>query len=778
MAKDVILAADLGGTPLSPDELAAIPDFAGIRKEIWSKFPGAIAQKTLRAGEILMREGESGTTAFYLRSGTLDVFLTNPVGGVESHRRPRRGLFRGITKITSYVKGVPDRRRPDRGEEDRPARTHIPIDASVDLPLDNPIATLEAGELIGEQAALAALKQEKLKRPKFYPRSATVRAKTDVVVLEMLPNILNNVLYNAPAFKEKLNNSYRNRALDTHLRSIPIFAQLSQEFLDYLRQRVELVDFAPGQLICRQGDVADAFYLVRLGFVKVSQEFPGGEMVLTYLSRSSYFGEMGLLPPAFRVRAKGGAAGQLAEGALSQEPLVCGRAPEGERALAVPWDDYISRDHFEMRAEGKQVRVARRHSGKNPITFRMQPLDTFLVSPGESFVVGGTTFEVLEDPFQTGRRTATCAAMDFVQLVRIKAEDFSRMLQEFPEVEAAVTEVARARRQMDAQILNRVQTVSMNDFLKQELMQGQNLLLLDLEKCTRCDECTKACAATHEDNVTRLIREGLRFDKYLVATSCRACMDPLCMTRCPVGSIRRKQSLDIVIEDWCIGCGNCATDCPYGNINVVLIDAPEGRGRKAEPRPKAVVCDLCVEYPEPNCVRACPHGAAIRVEPKTFFAQELAGLQLAVPSAGPRVAAEAPRGPEGVPGSAPEGAGEGLPQGSGAAGETRIYSNIADLLPMLPHLRVRAGPRAGAVLQLRYPSTSFGRAPESDYRFADDDQMSRVHCLILCENNRFVLRDMNSTNGTLVNGNAVGELELRPGDVIQIGQLEVEFLQN
>ncbi len=750
MAKDVIVPADLGGAPLTPEELAAIPDFSGIRKEIWGKFPGAISRKEYRPGEILMREGENGTTAFYLLSGSVDIFLNNPVAGIQSSRRAvPKGFLRSLTKISSYVKGV-----PDRSDKNRPKRTHIPMDAAVDLPLDDPIATLQAGELIGEMAALAAFKQEKLKRPKFYPRSATVRAKTDVVALEMLPNILNNVLYNSPAFKEKLNNIYRVRSLDTHLRSVPIFANLSQEFLDYLRNRVELVDFQPGQLICKQGDIADAFYLIRLGFVKVSQEFPGGEMVLTYLSRGSYFGEMGLLPPAFRVRAKGASAGELAEGVLSQEVLVCGRAPSGERVLTAPWDDYISREHFEMRVEGKQVRVKRLPSGKNPINFRMQPAETFLISPGETFLVGSTTFEILEDPFQAGRRTATCAAMDFVQLVRIKAEDFARMLLEFPAVKAEITEVARSRRQMDAQILNHVQTISMHDFLKLELMQGQNLLLLDLEKCTRCDECTKACAATHEDNVTRLIRDGLRFDKYLVATSCRACMDPLCMTRCPVGSIRRKETLDIVIEDWCIGCGNCGADCPYGNINIVDL-AGLGAGRqKVEPRPKAVVCDLCVEYPEPNCVRACPHGAAIRVEPKSFFARDLAGLQLAVPTTEP----------------AP-------PEPAKVAAETRLLTNIGDLLPLLPRLRVRSGPRAGSILQLRFPSTTFGRAPESDYRFAEDEKISRVHCSINCENTRFRLRDLNSTNGTLVNGNAVKEIELRAGDVIQIGDLEVEFLQ-
>ena len=60
----------------------------------------------------------------------------------------------------------------------------------------------------------------------------------------------------------------------------------------------------------------------------------------------------------------------------------------------------------------------------------------------------------------------------------------------------------------------------------------------------------------------------LRFDKYLVATSCRQCRDPLCMVGCPVGSIRRRNSLEIIIEDWCIGCGLCANNCPYGNLNM------------------------------------------------------------------------------------------------------------------------------------------------------------------------------------------------------------------
>lgn len=750
MAKE-ILEATLGGEPVTADELAAIPDFKGIRKEIWDKFPGAIAKKTYRAGEVLMREGESGTTAFYLLSGSVDIFIANPVLKVKSSVRKRPKLWRGVTKITSYLKGI-----PPRAANGAPQRTEVPTDTGAGLPLDNAIATLDAGEMVGELAALAALKQERLKRPKFYPRSATVRARTDVVALEMLPNILNNVLYTSPAFKDRLNKNYRERALISHFLSVPAFRNLTPEFLTILRDRAELVDLQPGQTICRQGDVADAFYLIRLGFVKVSQDFAGGEFVVTYLSRGSYFGEMGLLPAALLVRAKG-QTGQIAEGAISREPLLCGRAPSRRPSLTIPWDEYISRDHFDMTAEGDQVRVQRAPGGKNPITFRGQPADSILVRPGESFVAGNTTFEILADP-QAGRRSATCTAMDFVQLVRIKAEDFAEILRQFPEFEAEIAEVARTRRQMNAQLANRVQTVSLNDFLEQELMQGQDLLLIDLTKCTRCDECVKACVATHEDGVTRLIRDGLRFDKYLTPTSCRACLDPVCMTRCPVGSIRRKQTLEIVIEDWCIGCGNCAIDCPYGNINVVQIMTSNGSKQKAEARPKAVVCDLCAEYAEPNCVRACPHDAALRVEPKSFFARELVGLQLAVP-AKPATSASAPQaGPEAAPANI----------------ETRIFSNI-DLQGLLPHLKILSGPGAGSALQLRIPATTFGRGAGNDYRFADDTQMSRAHCTIVNENGRYLLRDLGSTNGTQVNGDPILEVELRPGDVIEFGELRLEF---
>ena len=122
------------------------------------------------------------------------------------------------------------------------------------------------------------------------------------------------------------------------------------------------------------------------------------------------------------------------------------------------------------------------------------------------------------------------------------------------------------------------------------------------------------------DGVARFTRDGPRLGHYLVTMACRSCTDPKCMVGCPVGSIRRKDSLEIHIEDWCIGCERCAKQCPFGNINMVELAAPVAR--PSAPTLRATVCDLCAGFDGPNCVYACPHDAAIRVNPGAFLSAE------------------------------------------------------------------------------------------------------------------------------------------------------------
>ena len=501
------------GEPLTPQQLASLPLFEGTPPKTLAKYPGAIVRRRFRRGEVICREGEYGSTAFFILEGSASVSIRAPM----AHVKTEGGVTGFVRRIQSRLRG--DGEDPRAGAGARP----IPIDAPVNLDTSHPVATLPAGSLFGEMTCLS-----------FYPRSATVVAAEDCVMLEMLRNVL-QILRKNKTFRAKLEADYRERAMDGHLRSVPLLAGLSDDFLDHLRSRITLVPFEPGAIICREGEAADAFYLVRIGFVKISRRFPGGEMVLAYLSRGDAFGEMGLL--------------------------------------------------------------------------------------GE------------------GVREATCTALDHVEAVRISAEDFRSMTDRFPEIRQRLLQVSGERRAANVAHAEAFSHHRLDEFLEQGLMEAQNLLVLDLDRCTRCDDCVRACADTH-DGVTRLIRDGLRFDKYLVATSCRQCRDPLCMIGCPVGSIRRKESLEILIEDWCIGCGLCAKNCPYGNINMhpfpVEERTPEPSPGAAEPEPpqkaavrkerdKAITCDLCTHLDEPACVRACPHDAAFRVAPRQFFAEQIGG---------------------------------------------------------------------------------------------------------------------------------------------------------
>src|SRR5207302_3924667 len=137
---------------------------------------------------------------------------------------------------------------------------------------------------------------------------------------------------------------------------------------------------------------------------------------------------------------------------------------------------------------------------------------------------------------------------------------------------------------------------------------------------------------SHGVPVTRMLRDGLRFDRFLIGIACRSCTDPHCMVGCPVDSIHRGKHLQIVIEDHCIGCGLCASNCPYGNIFMVpneqrRIKAPDpehpGHTRKVA-QLKAATCDLCDaegkrSTPLPRCVSACPHEAAFRMSGTELF---------------------------------------------------------------------------------------------------------------------------------------------------------------
>jgi thioredoxin reductase/CRP-like cAMP-binding protein/Fe-S-cluster-containing hydrogenase component 2 len=176
--------------------------------------------------------------------------------------------------------------------------------------------------------------------------------------------------------------------------------------------------------------------------------------------------------------------------------------------------------------------------------------------------------------------------------------------------------------------------------VRQGIGEATDVLLIDESLCTRCNNCEKACADTH-DGTSRLDRKsGPTFDQIRVPSSCRHCEHPHCMKDCPPDAIRRSVNGEVFINDTCIGCGNCVANCPYDVIQLASIEVHRKRpslwqwlilGVGTEPGTKgdlsdkattklAVKCDMCKDLAAgPACVRSCPTGAAIRVGPEEFL---------------------------------------------------------------------------------------------------------------------------------------------------------------
>lgn len=200
---------------------------------------------------------------------------------------------------------------------------------------------------------------------------------------------------------------------------------------------------------------------------------------------------------------------------------------------------------------------------------------------------------------------------------------------------------------------------SQRELIATGVVDGTNLLLMDMELCVRCGNCSLACQ--HQHGNSRLLRRGISITRpkklkknapiqFLLNPSvCMHCKDPECMTGCPTGAISRYTGgyVDITKET-CIGCGDCATQCPYDAISLIARRGkpPEAPSKLSQwfsiappPAPPsveevddlvAVKCNLCSNTPlNPkgaksraySCEENCPTGALLRVDPAAYFAE-------------------------------------------------------------------------------------------------------------------------------------------------------------
>lgn len=212
------------------------------------------------------------------------------------------------------------------------------------------------------------------------------------------------------------------------------------------------------------------------------------------------------------------------------------------------------------------------------------------------------------------------------------------------------------------------------------LVDTVNLLVMDMDLCIRCGNCSLACHKVHGQS--RLLRRGIHIERpvkpasnfiqhALVPSVCLHCKDPECMTGCPTGAIGRFADGQVDIDPkTCIGCGDCATQCPYNAISMIPYPDSGSKTKAAKngkdvaassffqktfttaqrfynrffslsppvpPEPVtqtdnllAVKCNLCqgtslnphgARRKAYSCEENCPTGALVRVNPREYFTE-------------------------------------------------------------------------------------------------------------------------------------------------------------
>ena len=165
-----------------------------------------------------------------------------------------------------------------------------------------------------------------------------------------------------------------------------------------------------------------------------------------------------------------------------------------------------------------------------------------------------------------------------------------------------------------------ISSATLEFLVEKRIINGTASMIINLDRCTGCDDCVRACSSAHDNN-PRFLRSGPQFGHYMVTNACMHCQDPVCLIGCPTGAISRNlENGEVTINDeTCIGCATCYKNCPYDAIRMVQIRDGVGRAVLDEqthaPIRKATKCDLCADQlGGPACQRACPHDALVRVD--------------------------------------------------------------------------------------------------------------------------------------------------------------------
>ncbi len=290
------------GDNMSNENVARVLSSAALNKLNAENFnsglplSGIIANDTrlvsYQAGEVVMRKGEYGGSAFLFLSGEVCVILKD----FETPQSPNQNRF-------NFFK--PKQETELEFELFNQVNEEQPLKISTEFQeflQQNPkySFTLQDESFYGEVAALVR-----------GTREATLFAQSNLEVLEIRWQGLRDLMRYDTPLREHIQSLYKERNLLVQLRNIPFFSHLGKEQLKQLSQQSlftsygefewqrsfkNIADDSPASrlqtepVIAKEGDYVDGMLLVCSGFARLSKKINHGEKTLAYLKQGDFFG--------------------------------------------------------------------------------------------------------------------------------------------------------------------------------------------------------------------------------------------------------------------------------------------------------------------------------------------------------------------------------------------------------------------------------------------------------------------------------------------------------
>src|SRR3989442_5600979 len=80
----------------------------------------------------------------------------------------------------------------------------------------------------------------------------------------------------------------------------------------------------------------------------------------------------------------------------------------------------------------------------------------------------------------------------------------------------------------------------------------------------------------------------------------------------------------------------------------------------------------------------------------------------------------------------------------------------------------------GRTFELKTEKTTVGRLPDNTFEIPEAS-VSSHHCEILLQGKDVLIKDLDSTNGTFINGEKVAQAVLKPGQILRLGMVEMRL---